>query len=356
MEAKTSTPFLSRFLKIFMVALIGIVLIVCASIGLRKICCVKQISQASAPAYLLILSPTDLYLTNTLENKIITLPEGYYAEIISSSNSIVRVSYNGITGFISNDEKIEKLTTKPTLSLYESAEIVTRSDAGTHLREQASTLSNKIALVPQNTPLTYLGEINTETPTDGTTPTWFYVHYNSGATTTHTGYIYSERVIVLSGKEKRTATPSLSTTPITQDNTDTKESTNQPLLAKTTISSGLKIFLVILFSSLGVIIFALLLISPKGEKKHRKKKESPPNSPKPLPLSAINQPEFADFIDFTQPKNENIKQTDTLPSKIHTEKKELSLYSHNKNSAPLPKSLARYFKAERTLPPDDELL
>ena len=266
MEQKTKTTTLFRVIRLFLLCFLGISFIVFCSLALKKIC-IKSV-HAEEQKYIHILKPTPLYKTNTLEGEIITMPEGYYAEILSMSGDLVRVNYNSVVGFIkfSSDHEI---TSMPTNSLFQEAEIKSKSDAGTYLRSEPNTNSNKTAIIPPNTALEYIGEIKGALPTDGTSETWFYVHYFLSDTLVHTGYIYSERVEVLSGKVDR---PIVSTPSPENENKTTATTPTNDMITDTPISAGVKIFLGILFSTLGIIIFALLIISP-----HEKKESSRPS-------------------------------------------------------------------------------
>ena len=265
MNSSSLTSKTINVVKFFFFCFLGVVFIVASSILLRKLC--LPTVKATEKEYVHILAPTPLYKTSDCDMVLITLPEGYYATVLNKTDQLVRVEYNSITGFLYLSDNAE-LTQTSLTDPYQTAEIKTASDSGTHLRVLPSTSSSTLTTIPANSTLTYIGEISGERPSDGTSETWFYVHYDSGATTTHTGYVYSERIDIISGKVER---PISSTTP--SSTTSTPPPTGEELMAPMTttpISAGLKIFLTILFSTLGIIIFALLIISP------REKKESHP--------------------------------------------------------------------------------
>lgn len=287
-HSKSSQVF--RFLKLFFACFLCVGFLVFFAILLRAICTTP--THASEKSYVYITSPTTLYSSNELKDEIITIPEGYYAEVISSTSSLAKVQYNSVTGFIniSNDAK---LTSSPTEPYFQTAEIKTKADAGTYLRTRPSTASTSLAIVPPDAELTFIGEIAGERPTDGTSENWFYVHYNLSDTIVHTGYIYSERITIVSGKLDR---PVASTTPSSSSNDLSTEPSDTPLVLTEPLSAGVKIFLGILFSTLGIIIFALLIISPREKKDDL-------NRPRVHGEKEAKKHENTGFFDDFTPKN-----------------------------------------------------
>lgn len=345
--------------KTFILLVVGIILIVCTAIALRSVCANKFTpARASEYKFVKILSDTPLYKNNDLTHEIIRLPSGYFAKELSRTNNLSRVEYNGTIGYINNLD-----TTYATIkngNAYKSATLYTRSDAGTHLRTAPTTTSDKTYLIPAGSTLSFVGEISGDIPTDGTSPVWYYVHFNSGDTTTHTGYIYSERTIITNISSPPEVVTSTETTLSTQTSTP-NTNTDIPQNLTTPLSSGLKIFLIILFAVLGVIIFALLLISPKSEKLNKKTNNQTSSSIPPSQIPAYNQPEFGNFVEFTQPQNNNTyTQQFSQPSKVNSHKKQINISHPTKaiENKTLPPAIAKYFKTEDIFPPsdDDELL
>ena len=346
-------------IKMFFIFLFGVVFVIGASIALRFLCATKFIKTfAQSPAhYLQTTSDINLYKNNNLTEEIIIIPSGYFAKVINSTGNLARVEYNEIVGYIDTTNTISNNT--PDGIIFETATLYTRSDAGTHLRANPSTNSNKLALIPAGSTLTYIGKISGEIPSDGTSPVWYYVHFNQGETTVQTGYVYSERTLITNLSTTPTiASPEqqpVTTTPTTSE----PEQELEAEISSPTLSSGLKIFLVILFSVLGIIIFALLLISPKGDRKKRAKKHSinpvqdtPPTPIKQAQTPAYNQPEFGNFVEFTQPKEKKIHHTSFIPpSKSNSHKKQIKIKhfqspQQTTSNQTLPPSIAKYFKTE----------
>ena len=266
MKQSTLTSKTISIIKLFFFCFFGVIFIVASSIALKKLC--LSCADASDKEYVLFLAPTPLYTTSDCKNELITLPEGYYATLLNKTDNLVRVEYNGVTGFLRLEENT-KVTNECENPPYQTAEIKTSHDSGTHLRILPTTESTSLVTIPADSTLTYIGEISGIRPSDGTSNKWYYVHFDSGATTTHTGYVYSERIEIISGKEDRPLSNETAST-----NTSTPSTKNEELstpLVTTPISAGLKIFLTILFSTLGIIIFALLIISPREKKESRQK-------------------------------------------------------------------------------------
>lgn len=258
MHGKASPVF--QFIKLIFACFLGVLFLIFSAIMLRHICI--PTAQASEKNYLLIQEPTPLYSSSTLETPFITLPEGFYAEVLSKTDTLIKVQYNSVTGFIKlNSSSV--FTTSPTAPIFQTAEIKTKADAGTYLRTAPTATSTHTAIVTPNTNLIYIGEISGERPNDGTSPNWFYVHYIMSDTIIHSGYVYSERVEIISGKLDHPveSLPTSTTTP-----PESKAETTEPIIPTEPLTAGVKIFLGILFSTLGVIIFALLIISPHEKK------------------------------------------------------------------------------------------
>lgn len=325
---ETRTHYAGRVVRLLILSLIGVLLIILSAISLRRV--VLRVEASEPENYLKVLSPTLIYRNNDLTSEWFTLPTGYYAEILSSSGTTARVNYNGVTGFVALDDRLTR-TTAPEDAPFQTAEMVTRSDAGTHLRSGPSTEATKLTIIPAGSALEFIGEIDAETPSDGTTATWYYVNFNASATSVFSGYVYGERVEIVSGMEDRTPVvveePELAPT---EPEPEIPATETDELSVETNISSGLKIFLIILFVTLGLVIFALLLISPKGERKRKLKpvKESP---------TLVNRnAEFGEYRDEFAPK--------FPPKKFVARDK----------STPLPPALSRFFKVEHG--DDNELL
>lgn len=253
------TQYKFRMIKLLIFSIVGTTLLILSAIFLRTVA--LSPARASGQEHQKITKNTILYKDNTLETAIMELPGGYYLTPLSTNGEITRVTYNGVTGFVRSDS----LTTGTTSGeLHERADIQTKADAGTYLRESANTESKKIGLISPSTPLEYLGRLIGETPSDGTTNVWYYVNFNISSTATVRGYVYGERVNIKVTTLPDSQSETSLSTPTSTTTTETKTEPTELPLPKTALSSGLKLFLVILFVILAVIIFTLLLISPKG--------------------------------------------------------------------------------------------
>lgn len=354
-------PIYKKLIVFCLLLIFGTLLVVASSLTLRRICLQSNLNRLTTYGYTennigyLANEPTTIYKTNQTQTPLITLPTGYMAKIISESNSVAQIEYNGITGFIKIDEKVTKnsLIAEP----YQTANIQNKSDAGTYLRTEPNTTSEKIAIIPSNTSLSFVGSITGNTPPDGTSDLWFYCIFEESPTKVHLGYVYSERINVLSGLTDRTITET-SVNP-SQTTAQLDELTENPeTIVPTKIDGGLKLFLIILFSVLGVVVFSLLLITPKKDKQKTKAtaiksalaeteisteptivknpnlfnltKEQPAkqNSNANLasnqnnPLPAYKTPEFGSMIDFSQPVERNTTLKSNKPTRFFSEKKD----------------------------------
>lgn len=343
--------------------MIGIILLAFTAVALRGICASKNLpAKASSDNFVQLSSDTPLFKNNDLTNEIITLPNGYFVKILNTTGTLSRVEYNGIKGYIDNSSTHPA---SPSGTTFQTATLYTRSDAGTHLRIKPSATSERVTLIPAGSTLSYIGKTTGDIPSDGTSNEWYYVHFDAGDTTTHTGYVYSERTIITNISPKPTLS-TITTEPTINTSSPQSPTENEQIeTLSTPLSSGLKIFLIILFSVLGIIIFALLLISPKNKQTNKKvtpKFDITPTEPtKKGNIPAYNQPEFGNFIEFTQPSDHGHKSKSFIaPKKASSHRGNIKLANlpKNKMDTSLPPSIAKYFKTEPISPTnlDDELL
>ena len=223
-----------------------------------------------------ILSTTPLYKTTTddpqnLANIYFFLPKTYYVEILNSCKLD-----SGADGFFVRYGETEGYCLSSCLSADFSTIATTQSgitlkmypDAGTYIRSTPSIADNKIRIIPQSTSgIIYIGSISGDTPTDGTTNTWYYVEYNISDTKTVLGYIYSERGILsaplteLTRPNQTPTTPEASKTENTAT-TPTADTNINPSL-NLSVSPALKWAIALLFIIPVIVIFALLIKKPR---------------------------------------------------------------------------------------------
>lgn len=264
-----------------------------------------------------ILSTTPLYKTTTddpqnLANIYFFLPKTYYVEILNSCKLD-----SGADGFFVRYGETEGYCLSSSLSADFSTITTTQSgitlkmypDAGTYIRSTPSIADNKIRIIPQSTSgIIYIGSISGDTPTDGTTNTWYYVEYNISDTKTVLGYIYSERGILsaplteLTRPNQTPTTPEASKTENT-DTTPTADTNINPSL-NLSVSPALKWVIALLFIIPVIVIFALLIKKPR---KNADLVQDFANSEANFPTDEDLIPEFNDTTSPSKPNRKKVK-------------------------------------------------
>lgn len=264
-----------------------------------------------------ILSTTPLYKTTTddpqnLANIYFFLPKTYYVEILNSCKLD-----SGADGFFVRYGETEGYCLSSSLSADFSTITTTQSgitlkmypDAGTYIRSTPSIADNKIRIIPQSTNgIIYIGSISGDTPTDGTTNTWYYVEYNISDTKTVLGYIYSERGILsaplteLTRPNQTPTTPEASKTENTAT-TPTADTNINPSL-NLSVSPALKWVIALLFIIPVIVIFALLIKKPR---KNADLVQDFANSEANFPTDEDLIPEFNDTTGPSKPNRKKVK-------------------------------------------------
>lgn len=264
-----------------------------------------------------ILSTTPLYKTTTddpqnLANIYFFLPKTYYVEILNSCKLD-----SGADGFFVRYGETEGYCLSSSLSADFSTITTTQSgitlkmypDAGTYIRSTPSIADNKIRIIPQSTSgIIYIGSISGDTPTDGTTNTWYYVEYNISDTKTVLGYIYSERGILSAPLTELTHTNQTPTTPEASktENTATTPTadTNINPSLNLSVSPALKWVIALLFIIPVIVIFALLIKKPR---KNADLVQDFANSEANFPTDEDLIPEFNDTTSPSKPNRKKVK-------------------------------------------------
>ncbi len=264
-----------------------------------------------------ILSTTPLYKTTTddpqnLANIYFLLPKTYYVEILNSCKLD-----SGADGFFVRYGETEGYCLSSSLSADFSTITTTQSgitlkmypDAGTYIRSTPSIADNKIRIIPQSTSgIIYIGSISGDTPTDGTTNTWYYVEYNISDTKTVLGYIYSERGILSAPLTELTRTNKTPTTPEASktENTDTTPTadTNINPSLNLSVSPALKWVIALLFIIPVIVIFALLIKKPR---KNADLVQDFANSEANFPTDEDLIPEFNDTTSPSKPNRKKVR-------------------------------------------------
>lgn len=264
-----------------------------------------------------ILSTTPLYKTTTddpqnLANIYFFLPKTYYVEILNSCKLD-----SGADGFFVRYGETEGYCLSSSLSADFSTITTTQSgitlkmypDAGTYIRSTPSIADNKIRIIPQSTSgIIYIGSISGDTPTDGTTNTWYYVEYNISDTKTVLGYIYSERGILSVPLTELTRTNQTPTTPEASktENTATTPTadTNINPSLNLSVSPALKWVIALLFIIPVIVIFALLIKKPR---KNADLVQDFANSEANFPTDEDLIPEFNDTTSPSKPNRKKVR-------------------------------------------------
>ena len=295
-----------------------------------------------------ILFDTPLYKTTTddptdLNNYYFLLPATYYAQIIrtvtlDSGVQGYAVKYNDFLGYATASDFASETSSNTTALT--NITIKMYSDAGTHIRSTPEILNNnKIKIIPSSTNgIIFLGYIYGDTPSDGTNNLWYFVEYNSGDTTAHLGYVYSERCILSSPITKLEKPTPITPAPDTEHTTDQTSTadTNATSTAPTlnlSVSPTLKWIIAILFVVPAVVIFVLLIKKPRRT------------------VDEITTVADTDFMFDTYPQNEDLipEFSDIDPKKTR------------KNAKKTPKNLkfsskfAPFVKFNTTLETSNEL-
>lgn len=264
-----------------------------------------------------ILSTTPLYKTTTddpqnLANIYFFLPKTYYVEILNSCKLD-----SGADGFFVRYGETEGYCLSSSLSADFSTITTTQSgitlkmypDAGTYIRSTPSIADNKIRIIPQSTSgIIYIGSISGDTPTDGTTNTWYYVEYNISDTKTVLGYIYSERGILsaplteLTRQNQTPTTPEANKTENTAT-TPTADTNINPSL-NLSVSPALKWVIALLFIIPVIVIFALLIKKPR---KNADLVQDFANSEANFPTDEDLIPEFNDTTSPSKPNRKKVR-------------------------------------------------
>ena len=256
---------------------------------------------------------TPLYKTTTddpqnLAGIYFILPKTYFVEVLNSQKldsgeDGLLVRYNGYEGYC----KQSALGKTPTQNSQTQSGITLKmySDAGTYIRQTPEIADNKIRIIPQSTTnIIFIGTINGDTPTDGTTNVWYFVEYNISDTKTVLGYIYSERAILSSPLTERPQ-------PITES---TEQSTTTPTLSATekeklpttslnlSASPTLKWIIALLFIIPIVIIFTLLIKKPRKTSDFIENFANSPQNSTNYPTDEDLIPEFCDTKSTNKPK------------------------------------------------------
>ena len=137
---------------------------------------------------------TEIFKSNStsqnLDNILCLAEETYYVELISDYDTLYKVNYNGITGFIKKTD-IKEISNSPITPYPYNIKLIINSNC--NLRSTPTTKSNinnvisTIYTTSDN--ITFIGRVIGEEAIDFGGNTWYYVCYNGDY-----GYIYNNYV------------------------------------------------------------------------------------------------------------------------------------------------------------------
>lgn len=209
--------------------------------------------------YARAINITNLYKSTDGENLsdiMCIVEQTYFVEIISETNNVYRVNYNGVCGYVrKNDVKVT--LNNPVTPYPNNIKIVIGFDC--NLRSSPTTktnVSNIMCVVNAGeTNLQFVGRVFSEEAIDFGGTTWYYVNYNG-----EYGYIYNKYI--------------KSITPI-YENT---EEANYPSSSSPDIQNPLTnipSIILIIIMSLPILAILFILYLPRKLSKKRKRIKTP---------------------------------------------------------------------------------
>lgn len=136
---------------------------------------------------------TVLYRTasdeKTIENMFFILPQSYFVQSLSSEGDFYKVNYAGVVGFVLKDE-VTAVQGNPSMP-FASASFRINGVASAVMRSSPSVSGGYIGLLPCDTEITFLGELEGEEALDGLGGRWFFARFVSFEQGLLTGYVYA---------------------------------------------------------------------------------------------------------------------------------------------------------------------
>ena len=207
--------------------------------------------------YARIEKTTEIFKTNyankNIDNIICLAEESYYVEIIADYDSLYKVNYNGITGYIKKTD-IRKVENIPNTPFPNNIKIIMNSNC--NLRNSPTTKSstnNIISTINTNAQdIIFIGRTTGEEAIDFGGTTWYYVNYNGNY-----GYIYNNYI--------------KSITPIYK-NTDKFTYLQEYAIQNENPLSQTSNIIIIIALSIPLFCILFILYIPRKHNQHKKKK------------------------------------------------------------------------------------
>lgn len=143
--------------------------------------------------YARAINSTNLYRltsSNELSNVICVIEKTYFVEIISETDDLYRVHYNGVNGYVKKND-VKEITSIPSTPFPYNIKIIIGSDCNLRSTPTVkSATSNIICTVAKNeSDITFIGRVFAEEAIDFGGTTWYYVNYQG-----QYGYIYNKYI------------------------------------------------------------------------------------------------------------------------------------------------------------------
>lgn len=143
--------------------------------------------------YARAINSTNLYrlgTNNELSNIICVVEKTYFVEIISETDDLFKVHYNGVSGYVKKND-VKEITSNPSTPFPYNIKIVVGSDCNLRSTPTVKSLSsNVICTLPKNeSNITFIGRVFAEEAIDFGGTTWYYVNYLG-----EYGYVYNKYI------------------------------------------------------------------------------------------------------------------------------------------------------------------
>lgn len=143
--------------------------------------------------YARAINSTNLYkLTsnNELGNIICIVEKTYFVQIISETEDLFKVNYNGVFGYVKKND-VKEITNTPNTPYPTNIKLIIGSDCNLRSSPSIKTSTSNIicSLKSEESKIDFIGRIFSEEAIDFGGTTWYYVKYNG-----EYGYIYNKYI------------------------------------------------------------------------------------------------------------------------------------------------------------------
>ena len=201
---------------------------------------------------------TELFKSNSidssLDNIICLIEETYFVEIIADYDSLYKVSYNGVTGFV-RKSAVKKISDTPTTAYPYNIKIVMNSNCNLRSTPTTKSIANNVisTIYANDDEITFIGRTTGEEAIDFGGNTWYFVCYKG-----EYGYIYNNYV--------KSITPIYKNTEFVTYAEEISITTTNPITHTPSI-------LIMIILSIPLIIVLIILYLPANRKKTKTTKQ-----------------------------------------------------------------------------------